>query len=110
MVSRPETVPAKSCGFTTQKIVLSASRVSASLTVSIVTRTLERSGAMVMVFTVPMTTLRYFNCDCPAVSPTAVLKVTVMVGPRLEKVSQASQPAIIAVRMGTIQTSGMRRR
>ncbi len=103
-------LPAKSCGFTTQKIVLSVSSGSASFTVSIVTSTFERSGGTVIDFTVPMTTLRYLSCDWPAVRPAAVSNATVMVGPRLEKVSHASQAAISAVRMGTIHTSGMRRR
>ena len=63
MVSRPEILPAKSCGLTTQKIVLSVSSGSASFTVSIVTSTFDRSGGMVIVFTVPMTTLRYLSWD-----------------------------------------------
>ena len=45
-----------------------------------------------MVFTVPITTSLYLSCDWPAVRPAAVSKEMVMVGPRLEKVSQASQP------------------
>ena len=103
-------MPAKSCGLTTQKIVLSVRRSSASRTVSIVTSTDDRSGAMAMVFTVPITTFLYLSCDCPAVRPAPDSKLTVMVGPRLEKVSQASQAAISAVSSGTIQISGMRRR
>ena len=63
-----------------------------------------------MVFTVPITTFLYLSWDWPAVRPAAVSKAMVMVGPRLEKVSQASHAAIRPVRIGTIQTSGMRRR
>ena len=58
----------------------------------------------------PSTTFLYLSWDWPAVRPAAVSKEMVMVGPRLEKVSQASHAAISAVSSGTIQTSGMRRR
>src|SRR5262245_50395638 len=103
-------LPAKSCGRTTQKIVLSVSKGSASRVVSTVTTTSERSGAMAMLVTVPITTFLYLSWDWPAVRPAAVSKVMVMVGPRLEKVSQASHRAIRPVSRGTIQTRGMRRR
>ena len=87
-------LPANSSGLTTQKIVLSVSSGSASRTVSIVTITLVRSGDTPMLFTVPMTTFLYLSCDWPAVRPAALSKAMVMVGPLLEKVSQASQRAI----------------
>ena len=76
---------------TTQKIVLSVSSGSASRTVSMVTITFVKSGDTAMLFTVPITTFLYLSCDWPAVRPAAVSKAMVMVGPRLEKVSQASQ-------------------
>ena len=103
-------LPANSSGLTTQKIVLSLSSGSASRTVSIDTITLVKSGDTPMLFTVPMTTFLYLSCDWPAVRPAALSKAMVMVGPLLEKVSQASQRAIRAVTIGTIHTSGMRRR
>src|SRR5216684_733859 len=103
-------LPAKSWGLTTQKIVLSVSRCSASRNVSTVTITFDRSDGRVMVFTVPIVTSLNLSWDWPAVRPDAVSNEMVMVGPRLENVSQASHAAISAVNTGTIQTSGMRRR
>jgi hypothetical protein len=108
-VSRPEMRPAKSSGFTTQKTVLSLSSGSASRVVSTVTITWEKSGDTASDFTVPIVTSLNLSCDCPACRPPADSKAIVIVGPRLEKVSQASQAPISAVTSGTIQTSGMRR-
>src|SRR3954468_10644212 len=102
--------PAKSCGFTIQKIVLSVSSGAASRVVSMVTSTLDRSGDTAIAFTVPIVTSLNLSCDWPAVRPPADSKDTVMVGPRLEYVSQASHSAISAVTAGTSQTSGTRRR
>ena len=103
-------MPANSSGLTTQKIVLSFRNGSASRTVSTVTRTRAKSGETVMLFTVPITTFLYLSWDWPAVRPAAVSKEMTMVGPRLEKVSQASHAAISPVSSGMIQISGMRRR
>src|SRR5713101_4310830 len=63
-----------------------------------------------MVFTVPIITSLNLSWDWPACRPDAVSNEMVMVGPRLENVSQANHAAISAVNTGTIQTSGMRRR
>ena len=76
--------PAKSSGLTTQNIVLSLRNGSASRTVSTVTRTWEKSGEIVMAFTVPITTFLYLSWDWPAVRPAPVSKEMTMVGPRLE--------------------------
>src|SRR6266702_716111 len=62
-------LPAKSSGLTTQKIVLSFRKGSASRTVSTVTNTWVKSGETVMVFTVPITTFLYLSWDWPAVRP-----------------------------------------
>jgi hypothetical protein len=102
--------PAKSCGLTIQKTVLSVSRRAASRVVSIVTITFDRSGETAIDVTVPIFTSLNLSCDWPACSPSAESKDTVMVGPRLDQVSHASHPAISAVTSGTIQISGMRRR
>src|SRR3984893_16601484 len=109
-VSRPAVLPAKSSGLTTQKIVLSFRKGSASRTVSTVTSTWEKSGETVMVFTVPITTFLYLSWDLPAARRAAVSKEMTMVGPRLENVSQASHAPIRAVISGTIQISGIARR
>src|SRR5207237_8367610 len=70
---------------------------------------LVRSGEMSIALTVPSETSLNLSCDWPAVSPPALVNSMVMVGPRLEKVSQASQAPIKAVITGTSQISGMRR-
>src|SRR5215831_10007802 len=106
-IARPGSRPAY---MTTQNTVVSSSSRSASRVVSTVTITEARSGATAMLCTVPITTFLYLSCDWPAVRPAAVWKLMVMVGPRLEKVSQASQTASSAVRTGTIHTNGTRRR
>ena len=102
-------MPAKSSGLTTQKMVLSVSSGAAACVVSMVTSTFLRSGEMSTAFTVPIGMSLYLSDDWPGVSPLPDSNSTTMVGPRLEKVSQASQPPIRAVISGTIQISGMRR-
>ncbi len=77
-------LPAKSCGLTTQKIVLSLKSGSASRVVSTVTMTLEKSGETAMLFTVPIVTSLNLSWDWPACSPSPESKAMVMVGPRLE--------------------------
>ena len=60
-VSRPEKLPAKSCGLTIQNTVFSPSSGSASRVVSTVTSTLLKSGVTAIAFTVPNTTSLNFN-------------------------------------------------
>jgi hypothetical protein len=73
---------------TIQNTVLSVSSFSAWRTVSMVTTTLARSGATAMDFTVPIVTSLYLSWDWPACRPAADSKETVIVGPRLDTVSQ----------------------
>src|SRR5689334_18188381 len=90
-------------------MVLSVRSGAASRVVSMVTSTFLRSWLMSTDLTVPIGTSLYLSGDWPGTSPLPVSNSTTIVGPRLEKVSHASQPPIRAVSSGTIQISGMRR-
>ncbi len=91
-------------------MVFSLNSDSASRLVSTVTSTLEWSGVTAMPVTVPISTSLNLRWDCPTCRPSAVSNEMVIVGPRLDMVSQASHAAIRAEKIGTSQTSGSLRR
>src|SRR5438270_5299464 len=105
----PEILPAKSLGFTTQKMVPSVRSGPAWCVVATVTTTCVWSGESARLFTVPKTMSLYFSCDWPACSPSPPSNVILIVGPSLESVSQASQAPIPTATSGTIQMIDSRR-
>jgi hypothetical protein len=99
-VLSPSMLPANNRGLTTQKIDVSLSRGSACRVVSITTDTRVWSGVRSRLFTVPRIMSLNLSCDWPACSPSALSKDKVIVGPRLDNVSQASQAPIATASKG----------
>src|ERR1700677_4780582 len=74
-----------------------------------VTTTWAKSAVGSMVSIVPSATSLFMILVLPASSPSAEVKVIVMVGPRSERLCQASHPAASAATMGRSQMTEKRR-
>src|SRR5438034_974187 len=89
---------------TTQNRVSSTRWGAAPLTTSTVTTTRERSLVKWISFTSPTSTFLYLIFVLPASSPSAVLKVIVIVGPLSRTAFTASQPPTSAATIGISHT------
>src|SRR5437867_5661200 len=91
-------------GRTTQKRVSSTRYGVAPFTTSAVTTTSEASRLSAICFTSPTSTFLYLIFVLPDASPSAVLKVIVIVGPCSSTAFTASHPPITTATRGISQT------
>src|SRR3954454_10245885 len=108
MVSRPEMLPAKKRGLTTQNTAPSVSSGAACAFVAMVTRTCLLSGDRRRLLTVPNSISLNLSGDLPACSPSALSNETSIVGPSFDIVSQTSHAAIAIASNGISQIAESR--
>src|SRR5450830_43974 len=103
-VLSPEIPDAATRGRTTQKRASSAVKLSASLVSCTVVTTWERSLLSLIACTRPISTSLYLTLVLPASSPSAEMKVIVMIGPRSRMILTTKVKPMTAATIGMSQT------